>query len=441
MKASSAPVHFTVQPRPTGDWVAEYLALHPLLPGQWSEAVEGMDGLNSFHDPNAQATGLRANNATIEGNVITTRAAHSMPVGKQVLVLKSSLNGQTANITAITENTLVIDKSADAPAEVNISLFPDYYTRSVPFEDEVGGGMLDWNSQFYYDPVTGLHTVGGGVGSAPSYGDAQYKTWYIRYDPRINRWYKRWNPLGEGGSHHYSSNAMDTVGRSYYRRQWAFNLDDDTAPPVFHEGAPHDGSAAPAYCFHEALGRLYRITSAGQVCFWTAAGGWSEQVRFSGINNHPVAAYLSAAKTLVFGGGNAPADKFYRIDEAGQITSLDDIPESRRNMSGVASMLLDCGLSDRLLIMQDAYETGGNPRPGVGWLRPNAPSGQQWQESPDTLPSELATYGGVKREVAACGIRHLGVVLVMRHRTSGDPDAADPAARRCAVWFYRPTPA
>lgn len=441
MKVASAPINISINPLPTGDWIAQYLAANPLAPGKWSDAVDGMGGLNSYHDPNTQASGLASNGASISGKLITTKSPHTMPVGKQVFIRGSSLGGQTAMITAVTASTITIDKTVAAPATVDVRLFPDYFTRSTPFEDEVGGGFLDWNAQFYYDPVTGLHTVGGGVGSAPSYDDAQYKTWRIRYDPRTNKWYKRWNPLGRGGSHHYSSNAMDTVGRFYYRETSAFSLDDDTAAPVVRGGAPADTSVAPAFCFHEHLGRLYRMTGNGRVCHWNAATGWSPHQTFSGLGNHPIASYLSGAKTIVFGGGNSPANKFYKIDPSGVISALDDIPASRMPVSGVATMLLDVGFADRLIVMQDAFESGVNPRPQIGWLEPNAPSGQQWQQSPDVIPAVLASYGGVKRELAACGIRHLGLVMVMRYRASGVLTAANPADRRCAVWFYRPSAA
>lgn len=445
MRVDSLPVRFTVRSAPTDDWIARYLADHPLAPGEWSEAVEGMGGLNAYHDPDARSGGTSINNAQIDGNVITTARPHTILVGDTVLVLGSSLNGEVAHVTSVTENTLVIDGYADAPSEVNLRLFPDYYTRTVPFEDESGGGFLDWNAHFYYDPVTGLHTVGGGVGSSGGYTDSPYKTWRIRYDPRTNRWYKRWNPLGRGGAHHYSSNAMDTGSRTYYRGLWAMSLDDDTAPAVLREGSPRDTSVAAAFCCHEHLVRFYRITSGGRLCFWHAETGWSEEQIVSGLGNHPIATYSSASRTMVFGGGNPPARAFYKIDASGAIASLDDVPASRMPLNAggsVSTMLIDVGFPDRLLVLQDDYESGvGNPRPGIGWLLPNAPSGTQWRESPDRLPAVLAEYGGSKREIAACGIRHLGVVMVMRHWAGGSLDAAAPAGRRCAVWFYRPSPA
>lgn len=423
-----------------GDWVAAWLEANPLQPGEWSTAIDGMGGLNEYHDPDTREGPLRYNNELIDGDTITFEEAHALEVGDDVLLLQTTLSGQVHSITATTELTITIDGSVDAPGQINVVLFPDYYTRSLPFEDEAGGQFLDWNAQFYYDATTGMHTIGGGVGSSPSYDDAQYKTWRVRYDPCQNRWYKVWNPLGNGGSHHYASNALDPAGRRYFRGVTAFDLDDDMAPGMVLPDTPDDGGTANTYLYHEGLARLYRMTSDGRVRWWSEGTGWSERETLDGMDDHPLSAYLSETQTAVFGGGNDPADAFYKIDATGVITELDDIPVELRTFNAVRTMMLDVGFADRLVIVRDEYEGGvGNPMPQVWWLLPDAPSGEQWQVSPDMIPPELASYGGVKRELAATPLRHLGVVMVMRYWGSGTLDHEDPAQRRAAVWFYRPS--
>lgn len=423
-----------------GDFIAAWLEEHPLAPGEWSSAIDGMQGLNAFHDPNARTGQLRFNNRPIVDDVISFSGPHPFEVGDEVLLLNSPLSGEVHTVMAISETTITIDGSVDAPSETNVILFPDYYTRTIPFEDEAGGHMLDWNAQFYYDALTGMHTIGGGVGSSSSYDDSQYKTWRIRYDPCENRWYKVWNPLGYGSGHHYGSNAMDPAGRRYFRGATAFDLDDDTAEGWPIPDTPDDNGTANTVVYHEGLSRLYRITSHGRVRYWEDDAGWSELEMFEGLNNHPISAYLSAAETVVFGGGNAPANGFYKIDPEGAITRLDDVPQELSPFHAVTRMILDAGFSDRLVILTDGYEAGvGNPTPEVWWLKPNADSGEQWEMSPDVITPELASYGGVKREAGATALRHLGVIMVFRYWASGELDAADPASRRAAVWLYRPS--
>lgn len=421
------------------DFIADYLDQHPLAPGEWSAAIEGMEGLNTWQDPDARTGSLRANGKPIVGDIVTT-GEHGFRVGDTVLVLGTSLDGQLPTIVSTTDTTITLSARADEPEQGDIIVFPDYYTRSTPVEDAAGGGYFEWSTQFHYDSKTGLHAVGGGVGTPRSHIDAKYKTWRVRYDPCENRWYKIWNPPGLGTGHRDPASAIDPAGRRYFRGTTIFDLDDDSIDGVAIPDTPDDGGTANTVCYHEGRRRLYRITSDGRVRYWSRAEGWSERVDVPGIGGDPISAYLSGAQTLVFGGGDSPANRIYKVDSAGEITAIDDIPDELFPVRPVATMILDVGFDDRLIVMRDRYENGlGHPTREIWWLMPNAPTGDQWRRSPDVIPARVASYRGGQRTLAATAIRQLGVVLVIRHWPAGTLDAGDPAQRRAAAWLYRPS--
>jgi hypothetical protein len=317
------------------------------------------------------------------------------------------------------------------------------------FEDEPGGQCLDWDNGFLYDPVTGWHTVGGGVGSSSAYGRAgALRTWYFRYDPRTNRFAKRNNPVGQGTGHHYSENAMDRVGRKYYRRLWQFDLDDWTAPavsippPVGFDG----GGSAQAKVFHEHLGRLYAIQDSNKHWYWTpterngSTGTWSAlQDHGYDLGLHPISAYHIGLQTAVFGGGNSPSTAFFKIGPTGERTRLDDPPSALLPIQGTKSMLVDCGLADAFLLLFDVDDTPPSAPFNTIWLlKPNAAPGSQWVQSVDALPSYLTAWSGF-RVSNAVGLPHLGMVMYLRYYQSGNDTNADLKQRRCSVYFYKPS--
>jgi hypothetical protein len=347
------------------------------------------------------------------------------------------------------------------------------YRRTVPFNDG-DGQMWDWNAQFYYDPLTGFHTVGGGVGTSPAYPDAKYKTWYIRYDPRINKWYKRQDPLGSGQGHHYNQNAMDVVGRKYYRMFSQFNLDDTTpighpnnAPYVTISGVPNWNPSGPSsMAVHEELGRVYYFASGnaqevganrGQYMYWTpsprngSTGTWSA-ILYSGagIGNHPVACYHAGLKTIVFGGGNevigsGQGNPLFKIGPTGVVTRIDDVPLNLGiqavKASSPSAMIFDVGLPDAFVVIFDpGTRPPVHPENKIYLWKPNAPSGSQWVVSQDTFAPYMLDWTGF-RTTAGFAMSHLGMIVLMRCKESEPQTSLNPdlAERHSAVFFYKPS--
>lgn len=329
--------------------------------------------------------------------------------------------------------------------------FPDEDGKLTPVFNDGDGQHFDYDNGFLYDPVTGLHTVGGGVGSSVAYGrEAELKTWYYRFDPRTKRWAKRNNPVGQGTGHHYAENAMDRVGRKYYRRFWQFDLDNWNADPVLLPNPPGwgGGGSAQTKCFHEHLGRFYAISDDSRHWYWTptvrngSVGTWSAQQSHGyDLGLHVTSAYHIGMRTMVFGGGNAPSNAFFRVGPTGVPERIDNIPALIMPIHAGAgpAMILDCGLPDAFVILFDRDDTP----PAAPWntiwlLRPYAPTGQQWVQSVDSLPPYLLSWSGF-RTSNAVGIPHLGLVMYLRARQGAGATDPDLKQRHSAVFFYKPS--
>lgn len=450
----------SVVPKPSGDWIATYLSAYNngqgLLPGQWTGAVDfGVDaGLNAYHDPTARSDS-RIASATIAGNTLTV-ASHtwSNAVGKQIFFADNGeLVRQLRTIVATTPTTITFDGTPSTTSySSEILLFPDFYTRSLPFEDERGGMMFEYDAHFYYDPTTGLHQIGGGVGSLAN----KYKGWYLRYDPRSNRWFKRWNHPNGSTGHHYCLSAMDTVGRKYYRVNVSgssalqFDMDNEALPPVSTGTSPVTSSNPASAVFHEGLGRLYVIGTTGNYAYWTAQNGWSSSFSTITLEQHSLAAYHKNLQVAVFGGGNAPSKSFWKIpSNGGPAVRLDDAPigiepafGTQINCGGVATPILDAGLPDAFIVFPNwpVKTSLVSPYDQIWLLKPNAPSGQQWVRSVDTPSASFRTWSGY-RQTAWTALPHLGVIMSMRYNYSSVSSINAPSLtdRPCQVFFYRPS--
>lgn len=343
-----------------------------------------------------------------------------------------------------------VNMDADGPSGL-YATFPDEEGNLSAVFNDGDGHHFDYDDAFLYDPLTGMHTVGGGVGTASSYGRAaELKTWYYRYDPRSNQWMKRNNPVGIGTGHHYSENAMDRVGRKYYRRFWQFDLDNWYAPPVLLPNPPGwgGGGTAQAKVFHEHLGRLYAISDDDRHWYWTpdvrdgTTGTWSAQQSHGyDLGLHPIGTYHIGMQTAIFGGGNAPSSAFFRITPTGAVQRIDDPPAQLLpvNAGSGPTMIIDCGLPDAFVVMFDKELTPPAPPFNTIWLlRPYAAPGSQWVQSVDALPPYLTSWSSF-RASNATGLPHLGVVMYLRTRLSGTATDPDLMQRHSSVYFYKPS--
>jgi hypothetical protein len=154
-----------------------------------------------------------------------------------------------------------------------------------------------------------------------------------------------------------------------------------------------------------------------------------------------VSAYHAGMQTAVFGGGNSPSNAFFRITPAGVVQRIDDVPTSLMPISAGSdpTMIVDAGLSDAFVVL---FDRDDRPAPApfntIWLLKPNAPSGQQWVQSQDTLPSYMTTWSGF-RTSNCCGIPHLGLVMWMRASLGRSDTAVDLKERFSSVFFYKPS--